>query len=244
MGLAQWLSVECAIGNGLAAAQKEEAEFIEKQNEEAAFMRIVLCDDDERILGQLKGWLWEYFRENGLSQPDYVSYADGDSLLAAEDRPDAGRADMAFLDVEMPGTSGIHVGARLQSRNPYIKIFIVTCYADYLDEAMKFHVFRYLSKPLDRGRLFRNMKDALYQIGIDTRPVLIETKKETVTRYADEIVMVEAMGRRVTVQTVDRLYESVQRMGEWEKLLDIGCFARPHRSFIVNMKYVSSFPIP
>ena len=105
MGLAQWLSVECAIGNGLAAAQKEEAEFIEKQNEEAAFMRIVLCDDDERILGQLKGWLWEYFRENGLSQPDYVSYADGDSLLAAEDRPDAGRADMAFLDVEMPGTS-------------------------------------------------------------------------------------------------------------------------------------------
>ena len=91
MGLAQWLSVECAIGNGLAAAQKEEAEFIEKQNEEAAFMRIVLCDDDERILGQLKGWLWEYFRENGLSQPDYVSYADGDSLLAAEDRPDAGR---------------------------------------------------------------------------------------------------------------------------------------------------------
>lgn len=88
MGLAQWLSVECAIGNGLAAAQKEEAEFIEKQNEEAAFMRIVLCDDDERILGQLKGWLWEYFRENGLSQPDYVSYADGDSLLAAEDRQD------------------------------------------------------------------------------------------------------------------------------------------------------------
>ena len=45
----------------------------------------------------------------------------------------------------------------------------------------------------------------------------------------------------MTVQTVDRLYESVQRMGEWEKLLDIGCFARPHRSFIVNMKYVRSF---
>lgn len=241
MGLAQWLSVECAIGNGLAAAQKEEAEFIEKQNEEAAFMRIVLCDDDERILGQLKGWLWEYFRENGLSQPDYVSYADGDSLLAAEDRPDAGRADMAFLDVEMPGTSGIHVGARLQSRNPYIKIFIVTCYADYLDEAMKFHVFRYLSKPLDKDRLFRNLKDALYQLSVDTKPVLIEAAGESVTRHADEIVMVEAMGRRVTIRVVDRIYECAQPMRYWEKLLEIGSFYQTHRSFIINMKYVRSF---
>ena len=203
-------------------------------------MRIVLCDDDERILVQLESYLREYFHQNGLGQPEYASYTDGDALLAAEYAPDAPRADMAFLDVEMPGISGIHVGARLQNRNPYIKIFIVTCYADYLDEAMKFHVFRYLSKPLDKARLFRNVKDALYQISVYTRPIAIETKAETVTRYADEIVMVEAMGRRVTVQTVDRL-ESVQRMGEWEKLLDIGCFARPHRSFIVNMKYVSSF---
>lgn len=204
-------------------------------------MRIVLCDDDERILVQLKDWLREYFEENGLCQPEYAAYGDGDELLAKEDRPDAGRVDIAFLDVEMPGSSGIHVGARLQNRNPYLKIFIVTCYADYLDEAMKFHVFRYLSKPLDRARLFRNMKDALYQLNMDTRPILIETAKETVTRYADEIVMVEAMGRKVTVHAVDRRYESLQKMGEWEKLLDIGCFVRTHRSFLINMKYVSSF---
>lgn len=204
-------------------------------------MRIVLCDDDERILVQLRSWLQEYFEENGLCQPEYVAYTDGDELLAREDRAEAGRVDIAFLDVEMPGTSGIHVGARLQNRNPYLKIFIVTCYADYLDEAMKFHVFRYLSKPLDRARLFRNMRDALHQLNMDTRPILIETDGETVTRYADEIVMVEAMGRKVTVHAVDRRYESVQRMGEWEKLLDIGCFVQTHRSFIINMKYVSSF---
>lgn len=204
-------------------------------------MRIVICDDDERIVIQLKGWLQEYFQANHLGQPEYACYGSGDELLAKEDRPDAGRVDIAFLDVEMPGTGGIHVGARLQSRNPYAKIFIVTCYPDYLDEAMKFHVFRYLSKPLDKRRLFRNMKDALYQLQVDTRPILIETSGETVTRYADEIILVEAMGHRVTVQAVDRLYESVQNMRQWEKLLDIGCFVRTHRSFIINMKYVRSF---
>ena len=199
-------------------------------------MRIVFCDDDPLILEQLQGYVTEFFRQFGGPMPELTAYETGDLLIAQEPR-----ADIAFLDVEMPGSSGIHVGARLQNRNPYLKIFIVTCYADYLDEAMKFHVFRYLSKPLDRARLFRNMKDALYQLNMDTRPVLIETAKETVTRYADEIVMVEAMGRKVMVHAVDRRYESLRKMGEWEKLLDIGCFVRTHRSFLINMKYVSSF---
>ena len=64
-------------------------------------MRIVLCDDDERILVQLEGYLREYFQQNGIGQPEYASYASGDALLAIEDRPDAPRADMVFLDVEM-----------------------------------------------------------------------------------------------------------------------------------------------
>lgn len=199
-------------------------------------MRVIFCDDDPEVLSQLEGYVREYFDSAGLPQPECAAYHSGDELLAAD-----ARADIAFLDVEMPGTSGIHVGTRLQERNPYGKIFIVTSYADYLDDAMKFHVFRYLSKPLDKNRLFRNLKDALYQLSVDTRPVFIETAEESVTRYADEIVLVEAQGRRPAVQAVDRLYRSVQPMKHWEKLLDIGSFYQPHRSYLINMKYVRGF---
>lgn len=199
-------------------------------------MRIVFCDDDERILAQLEACLREFFADSGLSQPEYGAYTSGQELLNQEERP-----DIAFLDVEMPGLSGIHVGAKLQERNPYAKIFILTSYTDYLDEAMRFHVFRYLSKPLDKKRLFRNMKDALYQLSVDTRPVFIEGPEESATRNADEIVMVEAQGRRVLVWAVDRTYEARQGMKHWESLLEVGCFCQTHRSYIVNMKYVRSF---
>ena len=50
---------------------------------------------------------------------------------------------------------------RAEKRNPDIIIFIVTSFLEYLDEAMRFHVFRYLTKPIDKQRLFRNLKDAL-----------------------------------------------------------------------------------
>ena len=113
-------------------------------------MRIVMCDDDTAILEKLAEYLYQFFAENGLAQPEYAAYTSGDELLETEKN-----ADIAFLDVEMPGLSGIHVGVKLQNMNRHTKIFILTSYPDYLDEAMKFHVFRYLSKPLDKNRLFR-----------------------------------------------------------------------------------------
>lgn len=85
----------------------------------------------------------------------------------------------------------------MREKNPKIKIFIVTSYLDYLDDAMKFHVFRYLSKPIDKARLFRNFKEALYQISMEAEKISIETKEETIICSSDEIVMIEKEDRRV-----------------------------------------------
>ena len=95
-------------------------------------MRIIFCDDDPAILEQIQKYVTEFFRTNKLPQPEYASYCSGDKLLQQEER-----ADIAFLDVEMPGRSGIYIGAKLKERNPRIKILILTAYPDYLDEAMR-----------------------------------------------------------------------------------------------------------
>lgn len=99
-------------------------------------MRILLCDDDPAILSQMERLLKEFFHEYGLSQPEIASYTSGEKLLDSQDT-----GEIAFLDVEMPGLSGIHTGERLKKRNPRIKIFILTSYMDYLDEAMKMPPF-------------------------------------------------------------------------------------------------------
>ena len=110
----------------------------------------------------------------------------------------------------MPGLSGIYTGERLKKANPRIKIFILTSYMDYLDEAMKFHVFRYLSKPVDEKRLFRNMKEALYQIEMETEPVPIETKDGIIVRQAEEIVYIEKTAvRRILLQWTKYMKPSI-----------------------------------
>ena len=199
-------------------------------------MRIIFCDDDPEIPQKLQKYLTEFFHSNNLKQPQYQSFSSGDELLA-----DTLPVDVAFLDVEMPGLSGIHVGAKLKERSPYVKIFIVTSYPDYLDEAMKFHVFRYLTKPVDKKRLFRNMKDALYQRSVETRKIHIETKDGVMVKYADEIVCIESSGHKTLVHTVDGTFESVKSLDYWKNELSFGCFYQTYRSFLVNMKYVVSF---
>lgn len=199
-------------------------------------MRILLCDDDPAVLQQMERLLRKFFQQIGAKPPKIALYTDGEKLIQSRDT-----GEIAFLDVEMPGLSGIYTGERLKKANPRIKIFILTSYMDYLDEAMKFHVFRYLSKPVDEKRLFRNMKEALYQIEMETEPVPIETKDGIIVRQAEEIVYIETDRRKTNIITVDQVYETVHPMRDWDDLLQIGCFFQTHRSFIVNMRYVTAF---
>ena len=160
-------------------------------------------------------------------------YQSGDELIRQNSQ-----FDIAFLDVEMPGASGIHAGVKLKEKNPQIKIFIVTAYPDYLDEAMRFQVFRYLSKPVDKTRLFRNLKDAVHSYNIESCKFTIETSTAVYVRRSEEIICVESANRKTVVHTTDGDLISCKNMEYWREILSVPCFYSTHRSYIVNMRYV------
>lgn len=197
-------------------------------------MRIVFCDDDPFILQQLQSYVKEFFTNVGGQAPDYMVFSSGDTLIRHESQ-----FDIAFLDVEMPGASGIRAGIKLKERNPRIKIFIVTAYPDYLDEAMRFQVFRYLSKPIDKTRLFRNLKDAVYAYNIETCEFPIETSNGIFVRKSEEIICVETANRKTIVHTTDGDLISSNNMEYWRETLSLPCFYPTHRSYIINMRFVN-----
>lgn len=167
--------------------------------------------------------------------PEYVVYESGELLLEREQR-----VDIAFLDVEMPGINGIQTGVELKKHNPYVKIFVVTAYPDYLDDAMRTHVFRYLSKPIDQERLRRNLRDAILAYHTEPHTVLIETSDGVFPCLADEIVYVETEQRKVRVHTVHGDFLSGNSMEYWCRTLAFPCFFLTHRSFLINMRYIFS----
>lgn len=199
-------------------------------------MRILICDDDQSITQLLQKYIVEFFKHGKLKVPEIQAYNRSEELLS-----DSGAKDIIFLDVEMPGLNGIYVGKELKEKNRNTIIFIITSYVEYLDEAMRFHVFRYLSKPLDKQRLFRNMKDAIQLYNSTNIKVPIETKEGVFTSTASDIIFIEAQNRSITIYTLSRDFIVVQNMAHWATTLNMPCFFQTHRSFIVNMKYVTDF---
>ncbi len=199
-------------------------------------MRILICDDDPLMIEQLKAYCKEFFEKIHVKCPEPVCFSDGESLLS-----DEGEKDLLFLDIEMPGMNGIYVGNELKKANSDIIIFIVTSYSEYLDEAMRFHVFRYLSKPLDKQRFFRNMKDAVDLYHSMTVKIPIETKQGVRTLPASAVIAIEAQARKVIAHTTAGDFASVHNMQRWLKLLPKNCFFQTHRSFIVNFEHITDF---
>ncbi|MCC8050460.1 MAG: LytTR family DNA-binding domain-containing protein [Clostridiales bacterium] len=199
-------------------------------------MRIGICDDDSLFTEQLIEYTKEFFKRNHLKCPEILVFDSGEALLS-----DTRQKDIVFLDIEMPGLSGISVGNELTRINKNIIIIIITAYAEYLDEAMRFQVFRYLSKPLEKQRLFRNLKDALQVYSQFTHKLPIEAKKGVYTVSASDIILVEAVNKKNIIHTVSSDYESVKTIAQWSELLPSNLFFQTHRSFIVNFMHVSDF---
>ena len=199
-------------------------------------MRILICDDDDLMIKQIRKYCQFFFDKIQVKCPELVCFSDGETLLS-----DEGEKDILFLDIEMPGMNGIYVGNELKRANNNIIIFIVTSYSEYLDEAMRFHVFRYLSKPLDKQRFFRNMKDAVDLYNTITIKIPVETKQGMHTLPASSVIAIEAQGRKITVHTTLCDFESIHNMQYWLELLPKNRFFQTHRSFIINFEHVTDF---
>lgn len=197
-------------------------------------MRILFCDDDGKVLEQLQKYVLEFFHNIGVAAPEFAAYSSGDELLEKETL-----ADIAFLDVEMPGRSGIKAGAALRKINPKIMLFIVTSHRHYLDEAMKEYAFRFLDKPIDKPRLFRNLKDAIYKYNTEIKEILVETEQGLEIFRADDIVCIEASRRKTVLYTNLAITDSRYSVEKWQEILDLPYFFSPYRGVIINMKYVS-----
>ena len=75
-------------------------------------MQVLLCDDDPKVIVQIKKYLSEISKRTKCKF-DYVSFTNGDDILTKQIK-----IDFAFIDIEMPGVNGLTVTKHLQKINP------------------------------------------------------------------------------------------------------------------------------
>ena len=161
-------------------------------------MNIFICDDNEADIAQIRSYTKIYFAMEPYD-PLVKGFTSGDDLLNDPLIP-----DIVFLDIEMPGLNGINTATELIKRNPSVLIIIVTSHLDYLDDAMKIHVFRYLTKPVEKKRLSRSLADAVKIYAEANATAIVYTRRHgPIALKKSDIICIEAEGRYSYVYTKD-----------------------------------------
>lgn len=147
-------------------------------------MNIFICDDNEADIAQIRSYTKIYFAMEPYD-PLVKGFTSGDDLLNDPLIP-----DIVFLDIEMPGLNGINTATELIKRNPSVLIIIVTSHLDYLDDAMKIHVFRYLTKPVEKKRLSRSLADAVKIYAEANATAIVYTRRQVLLHLKNLILYV------------------------------------------------------
>ena len=82
--------------------------------------------------------------------------------------------DIAFLDVEMAGMSGVELAEELKKYNSEINIVFCTGYGNYRDKAFELHASGYLMKPITPEKVKRELENL-------RRPILVKRKLKVQT---------------------------------------------------------------
>jgi two-component system, LytTR family, response regulator LytT len=150
--------------------------------------------------------------------------------------------DVVFLDVEMPGLTGVDAAALLRERADPPAVVFVTAHERYAVDAFAVEAFDYLLKPIDPERLARTLERLRERSSEGTAPVdrvAVVAGTGTELLEYDQIHFAQADGDYSRVHTYDRTYLCTASLGDLEERLPASRFARVHRSYLVNLGKVA-----
>lgn len=119
-------------------------------------MKILIVDDEPLSLEMTTSVVKKL-----LPDADIESYMDHTKAIESMKNK---KADIAFLDIQLIGITGLEVALTLCEINPYTNIIFTTGYSEYKSEALDMHASGYILKPIDEESVKKELQFLRYPI--------------------------------------------------------------------------------
>ena len=140
--------------------------------------RAVIADDEALMREQLRARLAEAW-------PELEIVAEARNGVEAVERIAAERPDVAFLDIRMPGMTGIEAAREIATLEHVPEIVFVTAYDQYAVGAFEQGAIDYVLKPAERERLALTVQRIRKRL--TERSTTPATLQETLARLAEKL---------------------------------------------------------
>ena len=202
-------------------------------------LRIAALDDEQEYLDEIKSITVKCMSMLGLDY-DFRMYFRGTDLF--DDLDDEEYFDIYFLDMEMPGVSGLDVARQIRVKYIDAVIIYITNYIKYAAEAYEVNTYRYISKEM--------MKEKLPEVYSSLYEKLLYKEKQyyTVCKHQQyeripyrEIYYLKKEGKNVIIvhrRGESRIRKTIKEI--WNEINKCTLFVIIDRAYIVNIMHVMS----
>ena len=203
-------------------------------------IRAIIIDDEPLAISVVK----EYLSKHGHIQV-VAECNDGFQGLKAIAEHDP---DVIFLDVQMPKISGLEM---LELLDEAPSVIFTTAFEEHAIKAFEANAVDYLLKPFNQERFDEAIQRLLARSGPERTEVQKLMADQPVNRIVlrdggririlplSEISVLEADDDYVKIRTRDASYLKKATLGYYEKSLPERQFVRVHRSFLLNVQFVT-----
>lgn len=193
-------------------------------------MKILIVDDEDLALSRLKRML------NSLGYED-ITEADNptDALELVKEE----RFDLALLDINIPGSSGLELGYELRYHQDDLSIIFQTAYDEHALKAFDIGAVGYLVKPFS----IEQLESTIERVKIkDQQSSELRIMSKAGDNYyllkPDEIYYIQADLSEVMIRSLKGFSYYAQKISDLEKKLDKHDFVRIHRSYLININKI------
>ena len=186
---------------------------------------IALCVDDEILIMQLTLSMCRELPEISGVQ----GFTDAAEALAWLETH---HADVALLDIDMPGINGLALAKQIKERHPDTAIIFLTGYSEYALEAIGLHVSGYLLKPVEKERLAAEVEYALSGRSAQTKQAAPHIAVQTFGGFdvyvdGEKVIFKRSKSKELLAYLIDRQGYSVKRAAAFAALWENALYDRP-----------------
>ncbi len=214
-------------------------------------MKAIIIDDEKRARRILRTLIEE-------ECPEIVTVFDAENLLEGVAIMKSEQPDFVFLDIEMPNHSGLQILEFFKNDTINFQIIFTTAYGHYAIDAFKLSAVDYLLKPIDIDELktaINKASDSLEENFIKEKLLNLERNFQQLAlnkialevpkgiRFVshEDILFFEADGVYTKVFLQNGKTELICKTLKHftEQLSNKPLFYKPHRSYLINLKYMT-----
>lgn len=203
-------------------------------------LRVLVVDDEAGARAELQHLLGLIA---GVAPPDLAETA-GQALALIGERA----YDAVFLDIRMPGMSGLEALPLIERQSQRTAVVFVTAYDEHALQAFELAAADYLLKPVSELRLRRTLdrlatRRAATTSAADPATPLDKLPVDGTTgtlllRLAD-VRYLRVRGHAVFAKTFESEHRARSSLADLEAQLAPRGFLRVHRGFLVSLEHVS-----